>query len=432
MRACHNCLPALRYFEYDKMTKVVKCNSCNIIIDEMLAYIQNKISVIDEETLLRICTSSFSSEQIETSKELLFEAVSVDNGKIKRRNKGKEQRNLVDIVNVFKSTEPDKFPIFVAKDLERLPPILFDHLDCTKLLKDLLLVQNELKEIRSTYVTYQHLSELKTEILKGRSDSLIPLSACKINKKQGGWMMDSGPIGLSHLPDLHDDEYNDAIDEINLPELMKTAHQRRKISEVDENSGGKTLTVEQSSSGRGAVTSPVHTASFTPKEVHSNKNISGPPAPITAPAPPAPPETIVQTEESQGWQTVSSRRKVPNYRYLGNKGNCKDYQGKFKAVEKRYPIFITKIHKDTSEKDITDYIFEKTKQLITLEKITFRQEREHNAYKFFVPEEKLSLFLDSELWPQGIIFRRFVNFKPRKPNGVNAATAHGQYRNTNG
>jgi hypothetical protein len=75
------------------MSKVLKCASCHIVIDEMLAYVQNKLSVIDEDTLVRICSSAFSSEEIERSKELLFESIPVEKAKIKRKNKGKKQRN---------------------------------------------------------------------------------------------------------------------------------------------------------------------------------------------------------------------------------------------------------------------------------------------------------------------------------------------------
>lgn len=45
---------------------------------------------------------------------------------------------------------------------------------------------------------------------------------------------------------------------------------------------------------------------------------------------------------------------------------------------------------------------------------------EYKAYKFFVMETKLSLFLDEKLWPQGVIFRRFVHFKPKQVDGVSA------------
>lgn len=71
------------------MSKVVKCISCNVVIDELLSYIQNKISVIDEDTLVRLCTSSFSSEDIEKSKTLLYESVPVEKAKIKRKKQRK-------------------------------------------------------------------------------------------------------------------------------------------------------------------------------------------------------------------------------------------------------------------------------------------------------------------------------------------------------
>ncbi|KAL0851478.1 hypothetical protein ABMA28_007275 [Loxostege sticticalis] len=110
----------------------VKCNSCNIVIDELLSYIQNKVSISDEESLVRICSSVFTSVQIENSKKLLFEAVSSELKRKIRKGKGKENRELYDIISFFKATDPDVLPIFVARDLEKLPPITFDHLDVSK------------------------------------------------------------------------------------------------------------------------------------------------------------------------------------------------------------------------------------------------------------------------------------------------------------
>lgn len=79
----------------------------------------------------------------------------------------------------------------------------------------------------------------------------------------------------------------------------------------------------------------------------------------------------------------------------------------------RVPIFITKVHKETSSTDICEYIFKRTQEKISLEKIISRREKDHNAFKFYVSETKLPLFLDDTLWPQGIIFRRFIHFKPK-------------------
>jgi hypothetical protein len=55
-----------------KMSSTVKCVGCNLVIDELLAYLKAKLSKADEETLVKLCTSTFSSEDIKKSHSLLF------------------------------------------------------------------------------------------------------------------------------------------------------------------------------------------------------------------------------------------------------------------------------------------------------------------------------------------------------------------------
>lgn len=126
-------------------TTVVKCKNCNIVICEMLFFIQNKMDVIDEESLVRLCVSAFSVEDIESAKRLLFDLISTTRRKIQCRKDGKSLRNLYDVIAVLKEVDPKKVPIFVAKELLKLPPFTFDHIDATRLLKDLLILQNELR-----------------------------------------------------------------------------------------------------------------------------------------------------------------------------------------------------------------------------------------------------------------------------------------------
>ncbi|KAL0811560.1 hypothetical protein ABMA28_009945 [Loxostege sticticalis] len=412
------------------MTKVVKCNTCNVVIDEMLSYIQNKLSVIDEQTLIRICVSSFTKEEIEKSKSLLFDSIPTDKIQIKRKNKGKEERNLADIVNVFKTTEPDLIPVYCARDLERLPPILFDHLDCTKLLKDLLRVQNELKEVQSSYVTQSELNVLRSDILQQmRNDSVLPVpaSVCKVNMKRGGWVLDSGPIGLSHVHDSSINEtQNDILDDGVMLEPKNKSNQYRDIRRV--NSGDESAYHQRSlPSGAGcaanaACSEPLSDSrpvSVTSSQLFSD-NIASGSSEIQQLANVR--ENLLSSgvvkdhdDKDQEWQKVVKRRKPNKYRYTGTSGiNC-DNEGKFKAVERKIPIFITKVHKETADKDIEEYVYKNTQERITLEKISFKYERDYNAYKFFVKEDKVSMFLDKKLWPQGILFRRFVNYK-RKIN----------------
>lgn len=135
------------------MTKVLKCNNCNIVVDELLAFVQNKIDVMDEDSLCRICKSAFDKNVIEKSKTLLFESVPTDRRKINRKRAGKEQRDIEDIISLFKSADPDIIPVFVARDLHMLPPVTFDHVDVTDFLRKITLMRAELDEIKSTYAT---------------------------------------------------------------------------------------------------------------------------------------------------------------------------------------------------------------------------------------------------------------------------------------
>lgn len=114
---------------------------------------QNKISVIDVDSLIQILLSSFEGDEIKRSKVLLFESVPTDKRNITRKKAGKETRDLADVISLFRGSNSDMIPTFVARDSEKLPPITFDHLDVTKLLKELVLLQSAIKEIKSNFVT---------------------------------------------------------------------------------------------------------------------------------------------------------------------------------------------------------------------------------------------------------------------------------------
>lgn len=112
--------------------------------------------------------------------------------------------------------------------------------------------------------------------------------------------------------------------------------------------------------------------------------------------------------------TVKRKRgSKSKYHYRGQVGSAIDRENTFRAADKKVPIFITNIHKGTKETDKAKYVQMKTQEIVKLEKISMKTERDYDAYKFYVTELKLSMFLDENLWPRGLIFRRFVHFKNR-------------------
>lgn len=171
----------------------------------MLAFVQTKCDVMNEQTILQICATAFSDEEILEAKKMLFDSVPKAKRKI-RRKEGKVQRDLEDIICLLKSVDPEELPIFVARDLHRLPPVTWDHVDVTRLLKDIILLQNEVSSFRRNYATKQSADELCTDVANLKRAPTI--NNCGfVNRKRGAQLFDSysygsGPMGLQLSPEV--------------------------------------------------------------------------------------------------------------------------------------------------------------------------------------------------------------------------------------
>ncbi|XP_063372941.1 uncharacterized protein LOC134660983 [Cydia amplana] len=126
-----------------------------------------------------------------------------------------------------------------------------------------------------------------------------------------------------------------------------------------------------------------------------------------------------QTKDEQ-WKTIE-RNRLKN-KFIGNRGKATTNPStKFKAADIKVPIYIYDVAKDTAMNDILDYIKSKTNVAVTLEKINMRRQKDYNAFKVYVPKHKLNIFLHDDFWPEGIAFRRFINFKNKNEN------SHGEF-----
>ena len=95
---------------------IVKCSKCNIVINEVLAFVSNKVDVMDEESLVRICGSAFSAKEIQESKKLLFNSLPKSQRMKTRKREGKSHRDLEDVLTLLKNTDPEDIPISVARE----------------------------------------------------------------------------------------------------------------------------------------------------------------------------------------------------------------------------------------------------------------------------------------------------------------------------
>ena len=111
------------------------------IIDELLCFVVNKIDRLDYETLIKLCSETYSDKDVTVSKDLIFSLLHNETDStrfIKRKstkiNDSPKVKNLKDIYYLLQEKGTSELPNFVALDLGKLPPITFDYIDVTALL----------------------------------------------------------------------------------------------------------------------------------------------------------------------------------------------------------------------------------------------------------------------------------------------------------
>lgn len=398
------------------------------MISELLAFVQNKIEVMDNESLIRICKTAFTPEDADTAKVLLYESVPTSKRKISRKKgDGKIVKDLEDIIKLFKETDPEIVPIFVAKDLYKLPAITFDHLDCSRLLKDILVLQSDISYVKDNYALKSQVLELTEELtlqkksyLKNNSSSEMPTQVARASSSPLRTQDKTRTVPLlSPIAMLtgHDPANSFAV-------LAGAQEQKRGKRKTRRPARYENVSQCAQIETAAAVCSQVNCATADEcvdtfvsakedctllknmnSETHNTNGMTM--------------SEVVRSDlewkkykPSEEWVEVQRRRH--KNRFTGNIGKANtETNMKFKAADTKIQLFISNVHKDTTEEDIREYINQKTQDTVTLEIVQMRKDKGHNSFKLWVSKQKLSMYLDDNLWPEGISFRKFINFRHR-------------------
>ncbi|KAJ2949345.1 hypothetical protein O0L34_g15257 [Tuta absoluta] len=480
--------------------KYVKCSSCNIVINEVLAFMNNKLRVLDEETLLRICNTAFKDEDILEAKTLLFAAVPLE--KFKRRKKqDKSRKELQDIIDLLKhidATDPEKLPIFVAKELHKLPPVTFDHLDATRILRDILkiqdnmvLMQNDMQNMKKEFVTRKEVNisinsnrqSSSPQKSNNRNNHPLNFDTNNINLRRGACLMrsfeyDSGPMGIHQalLDKTAESSMNgvakgstgmhNSLSHTNaqaMGEQMTSAVplapaqvESSRTPHVEAPNTDTAVSTQYIGSEHAEATTAVSTEEQSIKNasdvntVYGAAEMSESMSTYTIHATQSPPLQHAPTKRRENctfmehskkptfadmlnenenkdwkddpaekeWNLVIQKRKLRN-RFISSQGKASDEPDiKFKAAGRKVPLYISNVCQETQVTDIEEYIKKKTRTQVKLEKIAAKVDRGYNSFLFYVDSFKVPQFLNDELWPEGIRFRKFVIFKKDRASAV--------------
>ncbi|XP_026327953.1 uncharacterized protein LOC113236162 [Hyposmocoma kahamanoa] len=366
--------------------------SQQLIVNEFLAFVQNAIDTMDEVSIEQICKSNFNEDEICSGKMLLFQSCGKAQQMPSRRRDG-GLKSVQDVTAFLKNTDPDDVPTFVAKELHKLPPVTFDHVDVTRLLKDITSLKSSLAEVQSKLEASDNsISELRAEVALLRN----PASVCRsptvsyVNTRRGARKASVGSIESARMSPV--------IAVVNAP----CPPARPSASEV-------TSPVCTSSPGRAyaavAATISSGTATSKPELRKTAKGGSKPRMPVSGIAG-AKSQRQTDRCDEDGFTKVEKRRKKPTRRNLcGTALTGQNFL--LRAAIPTTQLYLSRLHYSTKSEDIVEYIRLKAQFTLRVERLESRHNVNFNSFVVRVPTAHLSTFMQVEFWPKGVRFRRF-------------------------
>ena len=134
-----------------------------LLVDELLCFVQNKISLIDHDAVVKLCTDFYSEEAIVASKKTLVD-LKVYKGQeriIQRKGPKKNETNVSDIIEILNSAGED-VPKFVAYNLNNLPPLSMSSIDISTLMKKM---DKTIQDVKGLTSTCQGQDEVNSEVI---------------------------------------------------------------------------------------------------------------------------------------------------------------------------------------------------------------------------------------------------------------------------
>ena len=113
-----------------------------VTVNELLCFVTNKIDVMTQDVLVKICADFYDGTSIVTAKKLLYEQIQALNLDItlprfaKRKGPNRNKSDILDIIRLCHEVG-SSVPVFVARDLSSLPTVSANCFDMALLMRDI-------------------------------------------------------------------------------------------------------------------------------------------------------------------------------------------------------------------------------------------------------------------------------------------------------
>lgn len=359
-----------------------------VIINELLTFVQNKIDVLDELSIVQICATNFSDVEIEDGKQALYSACGDKVRNINRKGEDKKKRNIKDIIKLLKEVDPDVQPIFVARDLNKLPPVSFDHVDVTRLLKDMTCMKTELTDFKTRMGT--ELVELRNSLNQHNTRS-TEANTMAVTPKPGNTK--SPPLAPA-------------------PQV-KSAHRSTSVTEPVETTFTPTyrdIARKDSRPPRAKVARILHTQTGE-NRVQEDSNVK------------LKSNVLTKEKSPEREDNFTLVKNMKHKRKINNLRGTLECTGKIRVVESECSIYVSRAMKSVSEADIRDHIKDRGELCSNVELLPQYKETSFNSFKVTIPASKIDTFLDTNFWPAGLVYRRY---RERRNTAASNKTLNGR------
>lgn len=365
-----------------------------IIINELLTFVQNKIDRLDDLSIIQICCSNFKDKDIESAKSVLYSNITDGSRIITRKGEDKNKKNLQDIIKLFKETESDHHPVFVAKDLDRLPPVTFDHIDVSRFLKDIAYLKNQLALMQTDSVSKSELLTLESSLRSDISDvrACVKQAAAKSkNDTQSSSSKNGSRNGHIVAPSTcHVIDNNNTCDRAKIPlddsECAQSKTGCPVASAIVADNVSKPATARNTYefvSSRPTYRDITLTQSSRDTRDMDNRSV------------------VDETE----FTTVTRHRRPRKPKNI--RGTLKCTNNRLEAAESVCAIYLSRCKKHITVDDVRAHINEIGENCLAIELLNQWKETTFNSFKIEINSSRISKFLSPESWPVGLVCRRY-------------------------
>ena len=347
----------------------------NIVISDLLCYLQCKIDSVPKESLVHVITNFYKQESITSAREILYKDLPDTFPRIVRHVNKRD--NVSAMYDVLQALLAEKAIVFVCRDLNNIPPLSLKNVDPVMLLKQTSGIQDEMSELAENHKAVKNQLTVMSETLDQIRDSI-----CSTDNRTSAVTYSSATKQNLPLRKIQSAPTSRACAELPLGEVVQgESAGMASPSCHDENYPDVTPSVgalggsQEERAPRG-----------------SSAKVGG--------------RYVV---DSDGFMHRKPRQRKPP---IIGKGK----QSKLRAavmVRKR-EVFVTRLHEETTCGDIKDFVISITGSSTTeVEKLN----NKHPGYASFrvaCDEQYLKTLLCEDTWDDGILVRPFFHAKKQR------------------